>query len=759
MKDVEFSKEQLNLDQTIERIEQNKYFLSDLIIKKKVFFKTNESLPGDNIAISRHTIDIENLGQAIENPYFGKFEIKSGKNQETYYIGKQGIRDMDENIVVVDWRMPIASVFYNFIPGVSKQEYKIEVKGRLIKEVVDVLKKSQIEINNRKIVKIIRQVAKVESDQNTTLTEKGAEISVTDDILKEALENSETTGYLKEIIATIQREQDIAIRQSIDKNLIIQGVAGSGKSSIALHRLSFLIYNHKIDKKKLLILVPSELFINSVQGLLPGLELDGIQQSTFKQLVMKSLQNHSELDISDNYSSFFNDIMFNANTQKEYDLIRFRGSKQFAEKIEQYVENIAEEYERNFNSFSFDGEWLTKEDLQKIYAGYAYLPFLSRVRVFLNHIEKHFSDILKYKIDKIEKDTNTLETSFLKDSGLEKIEFETAIRIFNKVKNNKVKKLRQTYNTDVKQWIISMKQENIYLIYREFLTHINKDPIIGEIFKYNVPGKFDYFDLAPVYYLYLLLDYDGSRYAHIVIDEAQDLSYIHFAALKKITTTMTIIGDKEQSIFMDYGQTSWETVQRDFLNSKEDLLLNLNTSYRSTQEVIEVANHVMNVGLNGTRESIVPFSRSGEKVKFQRVLTGEELLGGITETIHEWLSKYKRIAIISKDEQKAQNLTRYLKQKFPNVHHLSLHDKQPSTEGIFVIASYNIKGMEFDGIILSNASDKTFPNDEFHTKLLYVVLTRAQQVLKIFFQDTPSQLLMGLIRKEIKSSSKFDDIL
>ncbi|WP_019412817.1 UvrD-helicase domain-containing protein [Paenisporosarcina sp. TG20] len=758
MKDIDISKEQLNLDQTIERIEQSKYYLSDLIRKKKVSFKTNETLPGDNIALSIHSDDVKNLGQALRYPYFGNFEIKSGKTQETFYIGKQGIRDTDENIVVVDWRMPIASVFYNFTPGNSKQEYKIEIKGRIIKEVVDVLKKSQIEIEKRKVVKIIRQVAKLNSDQNITLTEKGTEISVTDDILKAALENSETSGYLKEIIATIQREQDIAIRQSIHKNLIIQGVAGSGKSSIALHRLSYLIYNHNIDKKKLLILVPSELFINSVQGLLPGLELDGIQQSTFKQLVMKSLQKYSKLDISDDYSSFFNDIMFNANTQEKYDLIKFKGSKEFAMKIVQYVESLEEEYERKFNPFVFDGEWLSKEDLQKIYAGYAYLPFLSRIKEFSSHVEKHFSDIMKHKINKIEEDTEALKISFLKDSGLDKREHETAVQIFNKVKDNKVKKLRQNFSANVKQRTLSMNKVNIHLIYKELLEDINKDPEIEELFKYNVPGKFDYFDLAPMYYLYLLLDYDGSKYTHIVIDEAQDLSYIHFAALKKITNTMTIIGDQEQSIFMDYGQTSWETVQQDFLNPKGDILLKLNTSYRSTQEVIEVANHVMNVGLNGTRESIVPFSRSGEKVKFQRVLTGEELLGGITETIHEWHSKYKRIAIISKDEKKAQNLTNYLKQKFPNVHHLSLNDKT-SAEGIFVVASYNIKGMEFDGVILSNASDKSFPNDEFHTKLLYVVLTRAQQVLKVFYQDTPTQLLMGLLENESKNSSEFDDIL
>lgn len=221
---------------------------------------------------------------------------------------------------------------------------------------------------------------------------------------------------------------------------------------------------------------------------------------------------------------------------------------------------------------------------------------------------------------------------------------------------------------------------------------------------------------------------------------------------------MTIIGDKEQSIFMEYGQCSWEVIQENFFNMKEDLILNLQTSYRSTVEIIEVANHVMNKGTQGRFESIVPFSRNGDIVAFQRVTTGEELLKEIKKTIHLWQPKYKRIAIICKDDNTAKNLTKYLKTTYKNVIHLNLNDS-PKESGISIVASYNVKGMEFDAVMINNANTKNYPLDEFHSKLLYVVLTRAQQSLKVFYQDTPSDLLKEFIQEETVVPSKFDDIL
>ena len=758
----ELKKEQLVLDQTINKIETNTYIISGMAGNIKKIIQRGESLPGDDIAYLKFTTDLDKLKLAKNHPYFGKFEIKSDDHDiETFYIGKQGIKDLDENIIVVDWRMPIASVFYNFSPGSSKQEYKVDIDGKSFKETVHVLKKNDIKIEKNKVLKIVQEVADLNSTLNTTISKNGEDISIKDSILRDILENSETSGYLREIIATIQREQDLAIRQSIDKNVIIQGVAGSGKSSIALHRLSFLIYNNKIDPKKLLILAPSELFINSVQDMLPDLELNGIQQLTFKQLIINSLKNTKE-EISFDYSSYFDDILFKNDYSGKYTLIKFKGSKEFAKIIEQYVNRIKEQYARKFKKIIFEDEWLTVEDLSKIYNGYAYLPFKQRETKFLSHVANHFTKILEMKINSTSKERDSIVNNFLRGNGLSNEEFNKCVELINKAHDYKVKKLKDNYKSNVKYWLDSMLTLNNFKLYDELLKQLTliptDDSFYNEAFKYIETGKFNYFDSAPLYYMDLLLNHDGSKYTHIVIDEAQDLSFVHFAALKLITNTMTIIGDKEQSIFMEYGQCSWEVIQENFFNMKEDLILNLQTSYRSTVEIIEVANHVMNKGTQGRFESIVPFSRNGDIVAFQRVTTGEELLKEIKKTIHLWQPKYKRIAIICKDDNTAKNLTKYLKTTYKNVIHLNLNDS-PKESGISIVASYNVKGMEFDAVMINNANTKNYPLDEFHSKLLYVVLTRAQQSLKVFYQDTPSDLLKEFIQEETVVPSKFDDIL
>lgn len=245
--------EQKVLDKTIEKIKGIISSVGKRIHKKGYGFKLKYNLPGDEIALRRNKLDDNSLRAALRDPYFGKIEIHSNsEGNEAFYIGKQGVMDENNNILILDWRMPQAEVYYNFTPGQPKQNFTVELDKNK-KEVlsVDVLKKMEFIIKNQKITKIIQQVAEVESDRNVTITESGDQITITDDFLSDIIANSETTGYLKEIIATIQREQNIAIRQPLNKNVIIQGVAGSGKSSIALHRLAFLLFNNKrLDPKK-----------------------------------------------------------------------------------------------------------------------------------------------------------------------------------------------------------------------------------------------------------------------------------------------------------------------------------------------------------------------------------------------------------------------------------------------------------------------------------------------------------------------------
>ena len=766
----ELIKEQKVLDTTINRIKDQTYFITELLEKKKENMKTGNTASGDNIAYRRGARDQQLLKRAENEPYFGRFDIVSDEEgAETFYIGKQGVRDHHENIIVVDWRMPIASVFYNFTPSQSTQRYKVSMKQGKKEYTVDVTKKKEFTIKDQKIIKIIQQVSEKYDnvDVNVTITEDGEELTITDDFLRSIIENSETTGYLKEIIATIQQEQDKAIRQPIDRNVIIQGVAGSGKSSIALHRLSYLLYNHKeIKPEEVLILGPSHLFISSVKGLLPELNLEGIKQSTIQDLMMNYLQPVLKEKIDLSYNHYFEEILFTNSHERTRKIIEFKGSQSMALVLDIFISEIIALYKNNIQPITITDQILSKEELQKIYNGYNYLPFTKKVEQFILHVENHFKDKLKAKVEEVkEKEENVKK--FIKDGGLTVTEHTEFIQKIESITNYKIKNLRNEFKKGITAWKTSMKGPDLLQLYKQVLTKevlsAFKNEVGSEIaalFQEYQLKKLTYFDLAPLFYMYLLLYEKPASFKHIVVDEAQDLSYLHFASLQKITKTMTILGDKDQSVFMEYGQYDWSKLNTSLPNWDQTMMLTLDTSYRSTKEIIDVANTVLTNQNLERPNPIIPLNRNGEKVTFSEVKSGKELLDEMVLTIKEWKKKYKRIAIIHKDEQKAERLSQYLTEEYKRDVKYIRPDEEIENKSISVLTSYYSKGMEFDAVILCNVNEESFPKNELHARLLYVMLTRAQQEVKIFYQDNPSQLLKGLIDEaRPKSAALFDDIL
>jgi DNA helicase-2/ATP-dependent DNA helicase PcrA len=219
------------------------------------------------------------------------------------------------------------------------------------------------------------------------------------------------------------------------------------------------------------------------------------------------------------------------------------------------------------------------------------------------------------------------------------------------------------------------------------------------------------------------------------------------------------LGDLDQSIYIGYGQENWTDLLSFISNDEQSMILNLNTSYRSTKEIIEAADKVLTNQFNMRHQKITPINRSGKSVEYQKISDGEELLNQIRITIEDWRRQYKRIAIIHDNEKKAMKLAQFLRDDFlGDVVYVS-PDKNVQHEFISVITSYDSKGMEFDAVILANVNNSSFPKDDLHARLLYVLMTRAQKELKIFYQDTPSPLLEGLVEKQTRQVSKYDIIL
>ncbi|MBD3107496.1 UvrD-helicase domain-containing protein [Bacillus sp. AGMB 02131] len=759
MSSNEILNEQIHLDKTIQNIENQTYLVSELVESKREKMKSGHGEAGDQVVYKKGKEEQRLLQEAIKNPYFGKLEMVSKEyGDETFYIGKQGIRDEDENRIVIDWRMPIAKVYYNFTPGNPKQGYLVVDKrhNQRYKYVVKVNKKREFVIKNQRITKIIQQVPNVLSKENKTITETEDALPIADEFLAEMIENSQTTGYLKEIIATIQSKQDLVIRETIDKNIIVQGAAGSGKSSIALHRLSYLLFNNEnLSPESLLILGPSNMFLSSVKGLLPELNLEGIQQTTVQNLMLDMVRPYLEGDILLDNSLVFKEVLYEHKNEQEYRRIQFKGSEQFLKVLNLFLEDFEKHYERRIHNLTILDERLNTTALQEIYRGYLYLPLVKRIEKFIWHVENLLERKLEETLEEHRKQYDFVINTYLKDGGLSQDEHLSVAVKMRRVLDYKIKNTQSKFKEQISLWKESIKVPDLMQLYKQITSYELLSSFKNEIdleyleaFKDNTEEQLTSFDLAPIFYMYLNLYEPQVKYAHIVIDEAQDLSYIHFAALKKITRTMTILGDNNQSILMNYGQYDWEYLLTSLFNRKDDAILDLNTSYRSTKEIVDTANAVLKKQKGVTFESINPLNRNGEPVSFKKVDNGDDLLDSIVATLREWSGKYKRVAVIHKDEQRAKKLAEDLKgelKEVPDVKYIN-PDQEVGNNTISVLASYHSKGMEFDGVILVNVDDKNFPLDNLHARLLYVLLTRAQQEVKAFYCKNPSPLIRECLK-------------
>ncbi|WP_053217020.1 HelD family protein [Virgibacillus senegalensis] len=768
----DFKTEQAMLDSTIKNIEDRKYYVWEQTENKRNNKKKRTSLPGDTIAYRNGKREMSLLDQAQRNPYFGRIDFNSEEyGVETHYIGKQGIKNIDEDIVVVDWRMPLASIYYNYTPGEPRQSFKVEDKKNNRQEEfeVEVLQKREFTIKNKKLIKILQQVAKENSKLNKTFTDKGEELTVTDDFLREIIEKSETTGFLKEIIATIQHEQNKAIRQPISKNLIVQGAAGSGKSSIALHRLSFLLFNNKkVMPEDVLILGPSNLFISSFKDMLPELDLKGIQQSTFQDFALRYLKGKIGTEFSGSYHDFFESVLFKNDKKSKRKRIAFKGSEALARLIDIFVDEYQMNYKERFNNISFHGYILNRKDLEHFFEGYKYLPFSENVDKFIIHVQNYYRDILNKEVEKIKEHCDSITDNYLKRAGLTEKEFNELSKKMKDIFIYKKRVLEKDYKKVMAEFQDTYKIPDLVTIYKQILSyeillsyqHELSEETINAFKDYSIE-KISYFDLPPLLYLYFSLFGEPKKLTHIVVDEGQDFSYMHYAVLQQVTNTMTILGDKEQSIFVDYGQQDWKELRDTLFANREGQLcqlLTMETSYRSTKEIIDTANIVLSNQFP-YRTSITPINRSGPDVSLEEVKNGEELMDNIKSCMQEWTKRYKRIAIIHKDKRKAARLAEYLQQELRCEVVYIQPDKEITNSQISVLASYNSKGMEFDAVLLVNVNKESFPKDDLHARLLYVLLTRAQKEVKAFYQDTPSALLDGLVKKQPLRVTRFDDIL
>lgn len=597
----------------------------------------------------------------LDSPFFGRvaFTYEGDEEPEQFYIGIGNLAEQTGGRPLVnDWRAPVSGLFYDFDKGPAFYEAPVGVlKG-------DILSKWQYKIRRGKLV------YEFESD-----------IKIDDEILKAELGSSGEI-QLKNIIRTIQKEQNAIIRNTSDRIMVIQGTAGSGKTSVALHRIAYLLYHDRknLRSSNILILSPNSVFADYISHILPELGEENIREMSFDLFAYRELQD-TAADCEDKYDQIER-AMRNPSAWKQY---REKQSPEFISRMEGYLLGLEDEL-MNFRDVEYKGFALTEAEIIRLfYYKFPDIPLLARMDA-----------IAEYFIDQLE----TLRNSDLSQEERDQI----------------TDKFLKMYST-----------RDFYVLYSRFLDRegyrpLPKCPLEKRALKYE--------DVYPLLYLKhnLIRSREHSEIRHLVVDEMQDYSWVQYLLLKKLfPCRMTILGDKAQTL---------EEEQQDVLGFLPGIFgrnirrIYMNRSYRNTVEIAEYAN-----SLAGIRDMEL-FERHGEPVREETFRNRQEALESVLET---WISEEERLetaSVILMTEKEAEAAYLYLKKRIEELEpekleKLAYLDRNSDRfqKGLTVTTFYLAKGLEFDRVY------GIFPEQDespLKTQAEYIAATRALHELFMY---------------------------
>lgn len=626
------------------------------------------------------TIDkkLKELTILKESPYFGRvtFNDLEFDQKDTLYVGRFGVTpEGSYEPVIVDWRAPVASLFYHGSLGEASYTspdgpIKCDIEGR-----------RQIIVKKGELKGVFDSA-----------------IDVKDDILQMVLSNN-SSDKLKDVIMTIQQEQDEIIRKERTSNIVVNGVAGSGKTTIALHRVAYLLYNYRKElEDKVLILGPNGIFMEYISQVLPSLGEVGVKQETFASFALKEMD--SELYIM-SFDKYLEKIL---SEDKEFiEDAKYKNSYEIIKDLDNLVKDMDKNYFHVEDVKYFGDLVISKEEIEEMFnKHYEYMPLFRRSEKIKRIILSKIKDKRDEKVWELneelrkEKEKLTPEELLIEENNLE---FRRKLRIREIVKEVMDSRAK------LDSWI---SREDVLDIYDRFN---------GNKKEYTIN------DLAPI--LYLAIKLEGKKatkdYRHVVIDEAQDYSPLQFKVVRELTGTkyFTVVGDVNQRLIKYSDLASMMELGKIFDDVNPEIY-NLNKSYRSTYEIMEYANKYLD------EDRIIPIVRHGKPVEEIEFHNNEELSESIIESLKEFSNEgLESIAIITRDKEELEKVYNLISNKV----HLVKFDNEDVLYkgGNVIIPSYFAKGLEFDGVIIvDNGSSK----DENEDLIKYIMSTRALHRLK-----------------------------
>lgn len=652
----------------------------------------------------------QTLAKSLEAPYFGRldFQERSGK-VKPLYIGKVGVdrEEVSDQPLVIDWRAPVASLFYSFTGGDEAASY--EAPEGIIEGLVYLKRNVVI---RKKILERVSDTYNRDSDQP----------AISDEFLVYRLgENKD--NRLRDIVSTIQAEQDQIIRAAKNTALIIQGVAGSGKTTVALHRLAFLLYQYKeqVSAEKMIIFAPNTMFLDYISDVLPELGVGDIQQTTFADWAMGLLELDVPLADSKETLNYWFETQDGTKELSEEAPGRFKGSISFMKLIKDWVEGLETTALPELNFEPWEGAVLPYTTIRRWFEEeYKPYPLAKRKERVMARVHRWIEMELKKARSAAALKEWKKKAAQREKSYAAKWPKLDALTIYKQL--FKAVKVPAEWPKDVFSSIPA-----------SVLKATGSDLKQGIIREEDLP--------ALVYIHSLLHDIDGNaRFDHVVIDEAQDFSPFQVALLDQFVKghSFTILGDLSQGIHAYKGVHIWEEMMSLFEEDQTGYFA-LTRSYRSTMEIIEFANGILKQGVQSELLA-VPVFRSGDKVRlipYQQDSRKDALEKALSTLIQK---DYRTAAILTRTLHEASELYEQLRGEFDDLHLID-GGNQPYEGGLSILPVYLSKGLEFDAVIVADADLAHYGEHAWDAKLMYVGCTRALHELWVMHgEDTPAYL-------------------
>lgn len=663
---------------------------------------------------------IRKLAQSIEKPYFGRVVFDENSGTHDVYIGKNTILD-GTDVVVTDWRAPISTLYYDSNIGPASYiapNGLIEGELRL---------KRQYNIEDSKLIDYY-----------------DVDIVSNDQLLQNYL-NTNNDKRLKNIVSTIQGEQNYIIRRPITENNVIQGVAGSGKTTVALHRIAYLEYNYRngISANQYLVIGPNTVFMDYIKTVLPDLDVNDVNQYTIEMLTKNLL----EEEIS--FASINNKLNKKINGKDTGTVDKFKGSLTYKQMLEKYMNDLVYDTihggSLDVDEFRIIPQEIILENFEAAYKScHNIVGAVNKAIIFLTAYVENQKASLKRAMNL--RKMNLLDTVLGNKEESEKIR-----KKYERLEN----RLNQKFKNEIVRYFAPLTKK-VTVLYNNFINNIesydfsNYEEIkdLKKSTKENIKNKvYDFEDIAALLYIASqtkdLKEYKKIR--HIVIDEAQDFSLFNFDVLKTIfsNSTFSIYGDLAQSIYDYRSISNWEELKEVFPDLKQ---IDLNRSYRTTDEIMKTADLVAkHIGMNQS-EDVIRHGREVEFHDFDMMSAPEH----IKKKIEEYREKgYKSIAIISKNDL----LTNYINDDLSFIGMQAQNITSASQDydiknDVITISNAISKGLEFDAVIINNASEEVYNSESnLDMKLLYVALTRALHEVDVVYDKQLTKPLVPLLNK------------